>query len=83
MIGPDDIAAFEEAQADNLDAAAEYNRRMMKGLPTDRFTDGAAGAVKVARGIAALGTIALAWQALALQRGGEEMEPHRDPMRSE
>ena len=83
MIGPDDIRAFENDQAVNLDAAGEYNRRFMKGLPTDRFTDGASGAVRVARGIAALGAIAAAWQALAVRAIDDATHPHKDPMRTD
>ena len=37
MIGPDDIAAFAEDQADNIAAAREMRRRAEKGLPVDRW----------------------------------------------
>lgn len=53
MITADDITAFEEANADALQAASEYARRAQKGIPPDRWADGNAGAVMVAQGIIA------------------------------
>jgi hypothetical protein len=53
MIGPDDIAAFEEMNREALAQANEYARRVEKGLPPDRFVTGTKNAVLVGRGIRA------------------------------
>jgi hypothetical protein len=53
MITADDIKAFEQDNAEAINAAAKYARRAAKGLPADRFTDGTKGAMMVARGIVA------------------------------
>lgn len=83
MIGPDDIDAFEADNADAIAAASEYARRAAKGLPADRFADGADGAMLVARGIhayqviMAVQTDALAGMAQELQdRGTDAMRLH-------
>lgn len=83
MIGPDDIAAFEDDNADAIAAASEYARRAAKGLPADRFADGAKGAMLVARGIHAYQVImAIQTEALAVmaselqQRGSDAMRLH-------
>lgn len=83
MIGPDDIAAFEADNADAIAAANEYVRRATKGLPADRLTDGATGAMLVAKGIFAYQCImavqadALAAMAQELQtRGADAMRLH-------
>ena len=65
MISADDITAFEEANADALQAASEYARRAQKGLPSDRWADGTTGAVMVAQGIIAQQRI-IAMQTAAL-----------------
>ena len=65
MIGPDDIAAFQDSNAEALDAATEYARRAQKGIPPDRWTDGNQGARMVAQGIAARDAI-IAMQTAAL-----------------
>lgn len=65
MISADDIAAFEESNAEALTAAAEYARRAQKGIPPDRWADGNTGAVMVAQGILAQQRI-MAMQTAAL-----------------
>lgn len=83
MIGPDDIAAFSESNAEALEAATEYARRAAKGLPADRFTDGTHGARLVAQGIMAQQRI-MAMQTAALmdlfgamkQAGDDAMRLH-------
>lgn len=65
MISADDITAFEESNAEALNAATEYARRAQKGIPPDRWTDGNAGAVMVAQGILAQQKI-MAMQTAAL-----------------
>ena len=65
MITADDITAFQEANAEALQAASEYARRAEKGLPSDRWTDGTHGARMVAQGIAARDRI-IAMQTAAL-----------------
>lgn len=83
MIGPDDISAFSESNAEALEAATEYARRAAKGLPADRFTDGTQGARLVAQGIMAQQRI-IAMQTAALmdlfgamkQAGDDAMRLH-------
>jgi hypothetical protein len=53
LIGPDDIAAFEEQNREALAQANEYARRVEKGLPPDRFVTGTKNAALVGRGIRA------------------------------
>lgn len=53
MITQDDITAFQNDNANALQAASEYARRAAKGLPADRYSDGTTGARMVAQGIAA------------------------------
>jgi hypothetical protein len=65
MITADDITAFQETNAEALQAASEYARRAEKGLPPDRWTDGTHGARMVAQGIAARDRI-IAMQTAAL-----------------
>lgn len=85
MISGDDIDAFKD---ENIKAAREYARRARKGIPSDRWTDGAAGAKAVADGIDALDWC-LGWcvqeieklRAQIKQSGADAMEVHRDPMR--
>lgn len=52
--GPQDIEDFERRWSDSMRAADEYARRMEKGLPSDRWSDGVNGAYLVGRGIRAL-----------------------------
>lgn len=52
-----DLKDFAEEYGAALDAANEYKRRAQKGLPSDRFADGANGEALVAQGIAAMQTI--------------------------
>lgn len=73
MIQIDDIEAFEADNADAITAANEYVRRATKGLPADRFTDGATGAMLVAKGIHAYQAI-MAAQADALAAMAEELQ---------
>lgn len=53
MISQDDIDAFQADNGPALRAAAEFARRSRKGIPSDRWADGTAGARLVAEGIAA------------------------------
>lgn len=84
MINADDIQAFSEDNADAIAAASEYARRAAKGLPADRFADGANGAMLVARGIHAL-QVVMSLQSEALvamadelrDRGTDAMRLHR------
>ena len=64
-----------------VDAALEYARRWRKGLPSDRWCDGHAGAVKVARGIEQMAAALVRLMAEEEARGLEAMEPSADPMR--
>lgn len=87
MISGDDIDAFKD---ENIKAAREYARRARKGIPSDRWTDGAHGAKAVADGIDALDWM-LAWCVAEIERlqecirisGDESMQAHRDPMRQD
>jgi hypothetical protein len=80
MIDLDDFRPEHQAA---LDAAAEFRRRAAKGLPSDRFADGHAGMVLVARGIAIMEGL-LETQADVIramldaerQRGIDAMEMH-------
>jgi hypothetical protein len=58
---PTDIEAFTEGHTDAIAAAETYVRRARKGIPPDRWTDGADGAKLVAQGIMAMQQI-IAWQ---------------------
>jgi hypothetical protein len=62
-------------------AALEYARRFRKGLPSDRWCDGHAGAVKVAKGIEQLAAAVVRYMEEEERRGVEAMEAHADPMR--
>ena len=53
MIGPDDIDAFRDKNAEAIAQASEYARRAEKGLPVDRWAS-ARQAHLVAKGIRAL-----------------------------
>ena len=72
----------------NIEAAREYARRAQKGLPTDRFADGADGERLVAKGIDEMDRL-LAWSYLEIERlkaekfasGLDAMEATKDPMR--
>lgn len=57
MISADDIEAFHRMNAEALDVANEYARRVEKGLPPDRFVTGTKNAVLVGRGIRAMQAI--------------------------
>jgi len=81
MISQDDIDAFLDDLHPDVRAAVEYSRRADKGLPSDRWTDGHAGAVKVKLGIDRLVQTAFRQALEDYQRGQEAMEPHRDPCR--
>jgi len=54
LITQDDIEAFAEKNERPMSAALEFARRAQKGLPSDRWADGASGDQDVAQGIAAL-----------------------------
>lgn len=76
MIGPDDIDAFIDENAGAMRAAEEYRRRWEKGIPSDRWTDGALGAEAVAKGIAAMEAL-LRFQARTLLDMAEQIEAAR------
>lgn len=85
---PDDIDAFAVHNRDALAAADEYVRRAEKGLPSDRWCDGHAGAVLVARGIKAYRRMSElfsdAWlerDRMDAERSANSMEAHADPAR--
>ena len=80
MISKDDIDAFAEGHEEALSAAETYLRRARKGIPPDRWTDGADGARMVAQGIMAMQQI-IDWQndaLLAMMR--ERAQTQRDAM---
>jgi len=84
MINHTDIDAFKE----DFDRVAEFVRRAEKGLPEDRWTDGAQGnALLAASCKRLLAYTSIQGQAMAdlyedLQKVGlSAMEPHKDPMR--
>lgn len=54
MITQDDIEAFAADNARSIEAAFEFARRAEKGLPSDRWADGAEGDKEVAKGIRAI-----------------------------
>lgn len=82
MITQDDIDAFkEDSLHPDVSAALEYSRRWRKGLPSDRFCDGHAGAVAVARGIERMAGAILRNMEEEARRSADAMEPTRDPMR--
>jgi hypothetical protein len=85
MLDADQIDAFREDTADAIDAAMTYRKRAKKGLPADRWADGATGARLVAQGIHALECI-IAMQTAALEdmleeataRGVDAMRLHKE-----
>lgn len=83
-----DLEDFAEEYEAALKAADEYQRRAAKGLPTDRWTDGAAGARLVAQGIRAQQAMLQLYAQFAREvlesereRGAQAMEASRDPFR--
>ena len=81
MINETDIDAFAEDNQEAIAAAAEYVRRAEKGLPPDRFTDGATGAKLVARGIHAMQCIMDAQNAALVAILADMQERGTDAMR--
>ena len=80
MLSQADIDAFQEANAPALEAAAKYVKGAEKGLPSDRWADGTAGAKLVAQGIKAqmqimamLTETIAAMSAQAMEQGRESM----------
>jgi hypothetical protein len=65
----------------DVEAALEVSRRWRKGLPTDRFTDGARGMIAVARGIERMASAILRNMEEEQRRSADAMEATRDPMR--
>ena len=74
-LGPDDIEAFAESNANALEAAVEFARRSRKGIPPDRWCDGTSGAHMVARGIEA-------WMQMYQLASGAFLHIHNDAMRA-
>ncbi len=72
----------------NINDALEYSRRCRKGLPTDRFANGADGERNVAAGIDQMHWL-LTWSYQEIERlksekvqsGMQAMEATPDPMR--
>ena len=70
-----------------LAACEKYVRRMKRGLPTDRFTEGADGARLVGEGIQAMFLMLETYKQIVADfhedqmRRADDMEPHKDPMR--
>jgi len=60
----------------DIEAAREFARRSIKGLPADRLCDGANGAHRVARGILKLGVIIADYEENEKQRGEDAMRLH-------
>ena len=74
--------------SENLIAAVEYNRRCLKGLPSDRWADGKVGETRVALGIgemeqaiANLYAENVSLKRAEKARGADAMAVHVDPMR--
>lgn len=74
--------------SENMLAAVEYNRRCLKGLPSDRWADGKVGETRVALGIgemvqaiASLYAENVSLKRAEKARGADAMEAHADPMR--
>lgn len=65
----------------DVEAAFEIPRRMFKGLPCDRWTDGQAGFEAAARGIARMAVAFVRQMEEEERRSREAMEPTADPMR--
>lgn len=81
MINETDLDAFAEDNADALQAASEYVRRAEKGLPPDRFCDGATGAKLVARGIYAMQCIMAAQNDALIAMAADMQAKGADAMR--
>jgi hypothetical protein len=60
----------------DIEAAREFARRAVKGLPADRLYDGAQGAHRVAMGILKLGVIIADYEDIERQRGEDAMRLH-------
>lgn len=81
MLDAEQIDAFAEDNADALQAASEYVRRAEKGLPPDRFCDGATGAKLVARGIYAMQCIMAAQNDALVAMAADMQAKGADAMR--
>ncbi len=85
MLTGQDIDDWQADNEDALEAAKRYRERAEKGLPADRWADGANGARLVAQGIHALECI-IAMQTAALEdmleeataRGVDAMRLHKE-----
>lgn len=60
----------------DIEAAQEFARRFVKGLPADRRYDGSEGADRVARGILKLGIIIADYEENERARGEDAMRLH-------
>lgn len=60
----------------DIEAAREFARRWLKGLPDDRLCDGAIGAGRVARGILRLALIIEEYEGIERTRGEDAMRLH-------
>ena len=65
----------------DVDVALEYARRWRKGIPSDRWCDGHAGAVQVAKGIERMAATILRQIAENDARARASMDASADPMR--
>lgn len=76
-----DIDDFKQEHQEAIDAANEYARRWEKGLPTDRFANGAKGEAMVGQGIRAFQTIMAIQNAALIEMFNEIQERGADAMR--
>lgn len=60
----------------DIEAAQEFARRFVKGLPDDRRYDGTEGADRVARGILKLGILIADYEEIERLRGDDAMRLH-------
>jgi len=60
----------------DIEAAREFARRRVKGLPVDRWYDGDEGADRVARGILKMGLVIARFEEAERQRGEDAMRIH-------
>lgn len=60
----------------DIEAAREFVRRAIKGLPDDRLYNGSQGAHRVAMGILKLGVIIADYEELEKRRGDDAMRIH-------
>ena len=72
---------MEDGLHPDVIVALEYARRWRKGLPSDRFCDGHAGAVATARGIELMAAALVRVIEEETRRADESIEAFSDPCR--